>query len=318
MSTPTVSVIIPTYQRPDLVCDAIRSALAQSFTDLEVIVVVDGGDPATVTALDQLKDPRLRVLTPTEQMGNAAARNHGLDAATGTWIALLDDDDVWMKEKLSIQLDAAKAAQSRGIAMPIVSCRFVARSDTASFVWPRHLPEPSQPLSEYLFCRKRPGTGDGVVQTSTMLVPGALFDQARFDPDCKRFVDVDWILRAVQIRGVEVVFPDARQPLSLWAMDDRPRISLEGAWRDDVDWIKARRHLTTSRARAAFLLTLPSIRAAREGDIRALWLLLQAALSEGRPGLAELVFHVANFTLPHSLKHWLARRAAGPSKTPSA
>ncbi len=310
--SPEVSVVIPTHQRPALVVEAVASALNQTFRDLEVVVVVDGDDPATVAALSAIEDDRLRVILHAVALGNAAARNAGLDVTRGRWVALLDDDDLWQPEKIALQLAAGRAALARGVAAPVVSCRFVARTGTADLIWPRRLPVPGQAVSDYLFRRHRPTTGDGVVQTSTVLAPAALFRRVRFDPDCARFVDVDWLLRAAHEAAAQVVFAAPDRPLSFYRIEDRPRISNSGAWRDDVAWIRQRAHLVTGRATSSFLLTLASLRASREGDMSALPILLAQAVRAGRPGWAELVFHVANFAVPPRAARWLAaRNAAG-------
>lgn len=305
---PEISVVIPTFGRPEIVVEAVRSALAQEGPALEVVVVPDDDDHAAVAALKVIGDPRLQLALPGRRLGNAEARNHGIRAARGGWIALLDDDDLWLPGKLAAQLGAAEACP---LPCPIVTCRFLARSDTAQFLWPRRMPEPREPVGDYLFRRRRPPTGDGVVQTSTILAPRALFEVVPFDAECRRFVDVDWLLRAAREPGTGLVFADPSRPLSVWRMEARSRISTTGDWREDVAWIAARRHLVSDRAAAAFLLTLPSIRAARQGEFRALPALLRAALAEGRPGWAELAFHFGNFALPPALKDRLARLTGG-------
>lgn len=307
--TPEVSVVVPTHGRPELVVEAVRSALAQSWRDLEVIVVVDGLDTGrTMAALAGIRDPRLRVIRPGRQLGNAGARNRGVDEARAPWIALLDDDDLWMPDKIERQLAAARFA---GADLPVVSCRFEARSETDAFVWPRRMPVGGRAtglaVGDYVMCRRRPPTGDGVVQTSTVMAPAELFRRVPFDPDCRRFVDVDWLLRAARVEGVALVFAAPERTLAVWRIDDRPRVSLQEGWREDVAWMRARRHLVSPRAYAGFMLTLPSIRAAREGDRGALPRLLREALAVGRPGWAELVFHLGNFAFGPGLRHRLAR-----------
>ena len=300
--------MVPTFRRPDLVPQAVASALAQTRRDIEVVVVVDGeGEDGTIEALAAIDDARLRVLRPGRRLGNAAARNLGIAAARGRWIALLDDDDLWMPDKIERQLAAAEAAD---VPLPVVSCRFVARSETDEFVWPRRLPEPrtsGRAVGDYVLRRRRPATGDGVVQTSTVMAPAALFRACPFDPECRRFVDVDWLLRAAQVEGMALLFAAPDRPLAVWRIDDRPRISLQGGWREDVEWMRGRRHLVSPRAYAGFMLTLPSIRAAREGDRRALPGLIREALRVGRPGWAETAFHLGNFAFGPAMRRRLAR-----------
>ena len=105
---PTVSVVIPTHNRRELLLRTIHSVLAQEALDFEVVVVDDGSTDGTAEAIRVLNDPRVRVLRNERPVGVAAARNMGAEAATGSWIALLDDDDLWSPEKLRQQLAAAE------------------------------------------------------------------------------------------------------------------------------------------------------------------------------------------------------------------
>ncbi|KAF0675897.1 glycosyltransferase family 2 protein [Profundibacterium mesophilum] len=301
---PQISVVIPTYGRPEMVLEAVTSALSQKGPSLEVIVVPDGDDPAAIASLARIGDPRLRIVRPGAHVGNAEARNCGIRAARGTWIALLDDDDLWLEGKLAAQIEAARSC---ALPRPIVTCRFLARTETQEFFWPRRLPAAGEPMGDYLFRRRRPPTGDGAIQTSTILAPRALFAEVPFDPDCKRFVDIDWLLRAARAEGTGILFAAPERPMAVWRMDDRDRISMKGNWQDDVTWIEQRRDLVTPAAAAAFTLTLPSIRAARQGDRRAALALLRKARSFGQAGRAELLFHLGNFILPGRLKSLLAQ-----------
>jgi glycosyltransferase involved in cell wall biosynthesis len=111
MSRLEVSVVIPTRNRWALLesC-ALPSALSQTRVDLEVVVVDDGSTDATPGWLERLDDARVRVLRHPRSRGRAAARNTGIGAARGAWIAFLDDDDLWSPMKLRRQLDVARPA----------------------------------------------------------------------------------------------------------------------------------------------------------------------------------------------------------------
>lgn len=102
---PKVSVVIPTYNRASTVPRAIESVLAQTFTDLEVIVVDDGSSDDTETALREKFGDRIRYLAQSNQ-GASIARNRGVQESRGEWIAFLDSDDLWEKEKIEWQLKA--------------------------------------------------------------------------------------------------------------------------------------------------------------------------------------------------------------------
>jgi glycosyltransferase involved in cell wall biosynthesis len=102
---PTVSVIIPTYNRGHMVGRAIRSVLSQTFEDLELIIVDDGSRDKTDEVVDRFRDPRIRYIRHHTNRGAQAARNTGIDAARGDYVSFLDSDDEWLPEKLRRQVE---------------------------------------------------------------------------------------------------------------------------------------------------------------------------------------------------------------------
>lgn len=107
--SPEVTVVIPTRNRWGLLRRTLAGALAQDSVDLEVVLVDDGSTDETRT-LGECDQRRLRVIRLPERRGSAHARNAGIAAARGRWVAFLDDDDLWAPLKLRLQLDAAEAA----------------------------------------------------------------------------------------------------------------------------------------------------------------------------------------------------------------
>jgi glycosyltransferase involved in cell wall biosynthesis len=105
---PLVSVIVPTRDRPELLTTTLRSIVQQHSVPLEIVVVDDASSdsdavPAVVEALD---DGRIRILRQPVSAGVSTARNRGLAASTGTWIAFCDDDDLWAPDKIDRQVHA--------------------------------------------------------------------------------------------------------------------------------------------------------------------------------------------------------------------
>src|SRR5216683_7251951 len=101
-SNPLVSAIIPTYNRTHIICDAVESILAQTYRQIEVIVVDDGSKDDTLPRLKQYGD-RIRVVSQANA-GPAAARNRGIAMAQGELIAFLDSDDLWLSTKIERQV----------------------------------------------------------------------------------------------------------------------------------------------------------------------------------------------------------------------
>src|SRR5262245_40987394 len=112
----TISVIIPLYNRRAEIGRALRSALRQSRAPDEIVVVDDASGDGSAEAVAALGEGRIRLLRHERNQGAAAARNTGIAAAVGDWIALLDSDDEWESEKLARQLDALRTAPDAPLA----------------------------------------------------------------------------------------------------------------------------------------------------------------------------------------------------------
>ncbi|MFE9657516.1 glycosyltransferase family 2 protein [Micromonospora sp. NPDC006431] len=309
--TPDVSVVIPTCDRPDLVLRAVRSALAQTVDTIEVIVVVDGADEATLKALAAVPDDRLRVVPLAERGGAPNARNVGAGEARAEWTAFLDDDDEWLPEKLAVQLAAARSA---GAPLPVVASRLVNRTPRAEFVLPRRLPEPGEPISEYLTVRRGLFHGDGFIQTSTIMAPTELLRRVPFTVGLRRQQELDWTLRAVSHPDVDLVMTE--EALVVWHQDeDRPRISLQSPWAAQFEWLQEIRPLLTPRAYAALAMSVISSMAATTRSFRVFRLLLAEARRHGRPSLIDYVTYLQIWLIPPDLRHQLRDRVLNRRRT---
>ncbi|MFI7021281.1 glycosyltransferase family 2 protein [Micromonospora sp. NPDC049900] len=316
--TPQVSVVVPTFARPSLVTRAVRSVLAQTVTDIEVIVVVDGPDAATGAALAEIGDPRVRVVELPGRGGAPNARNTGIREARAPWTALLDDDDEWLPTKLAVQFDVARRSR---VSSPVVASRLINKTPRAEFVLPRRLPEPGEPISEYLTVRRGLFHGDGFIQTSTIMAPTELLRRVPFTVGLRRQQELDWTVRATGHPDVELVF--AAEPLVLWHQDeDRPRISLSSPWEAQLAWLQGIRPLITPRAYAAITMSIISSMAAPTRSLRVFRLLLAEARRHGSPGLVDYLTFAQIWLIPPALRHRvrdriLARRTVRPAP-PSA
>ncbi len=113
VTTPRVSVIMPTYNYGRYVADAIESIQAQTFGNFEIVVVDDGSTDDTAAILARLAEPRLKVIRQ-ERAGTASARNRGLEAARGEFITWLDADDLWKPTFLERHLAVLEAEPEVG------------------------------------------------------------------------------------------------------------------------------------------------------------------------------------------------------------
>jgi glycosyltransferase involved in cell wall biosynthesis len=119
---PKVSVIIPTYNRADLLPRTIKSSLNQTFKDFELIIVDDGSTDNTKEVVEKFKkkDNRVKYIWQENSGGPASPKNKGIKASKGEYIAFLDDDDEWFPEKIEKQLEIFENSKVKNIG--IVAC----------------------------------------------------------------------------------------------------------------------------------------------------------------------------------------------------
>jgi glycosyltransferase involved in cell wall biosynthesis len=190
MPNPKVSVIIPTHDRPELVPGAVRSVFAQTFKDIEIIVVDVGvKSRAKEVLVEFLSDSRFRYVEhPTELLGGAA-RNVGAKLATGEYLAFLDDDDEWLPEKLEMQMNALNnASRKAGFCFSAVvndygeGKQIISRTDDGE-----------KDLSEIAYSRMK-----GFL-TVTLIIRKTVFDEVGgFDEALPSHQDPELILRIAQ------------------------------------------------------------------------------------------------------------------------
>jgi glycosyltransferase involved in cell wall biosynthesis len=178
---PFVSVIIPTRNRPDLLREAIDSVRAQTFTNYEIIVVINGADNPLMPRTLEVANGAGCIVLRIQQAGIAIALNAGIEAARGEWIALLDDDDLWAPSKLETQLKTAEAA-----AADVVFCDYCIFDKTSCVPNPRLRPPRLQPISEAMLMRDY-----GRVCSLALLKRAAVLAVGGFD---ETIVAPDWDL----------------------------------------------------------------------------------------------------------------------------
>lgn len=207
--SPTVSVIIPAYNRATTILHAIRSVLGQTFQDFELIVVDDGSTDLTGAAVQNTLDRRIRLLRHEKNLGAAAARNTGMQAARGAYVAWLDSDDEWLPGKLEIQL--------RALADSAHKASYTAFERVEGKIARVNVPENPDYKKLFLGCGLGPG--------STLLFDRSLLDEIGYlDLSLRRYEDWDWLLRYCEKYSLLVV----EQPLAkIHFSPNRPSVHVE-------------------------------------------------------------------------------------------
>lgn len=115
-------MILPTYNRANVVGRAIRSVLAQTFTDLELLVIDNGSTDETASVVAQFDDSRLIYFRENQRIGAATARNIGVEKSRAPLVAFQDSDDEWLLNKLALQVEKMESASARP---DMVTCEYL-------------------------------------------------------------------------------------------------------------------------------------------------------------------------------------------------
>lgn len=212
---PEVSVVIPTRNRWQLLSThGLPSALSQIDVALEVIVVDDGSTDETLAALSRLGDPRVRVLRNEGARGISGARNTGIEAARGEWLAFLDDDDVWSPRKIRSQLDRVEGAAYWVFSSVIV----IGEGFRPLYALP--LPDPAHVERMLLEGNVIPGGPSNVVASTGLVRDVGAFDESLLHTE-------DWDL---WIRLARSGPPIVCREVHVGSLEHAQRSALHGGW----------------------------------------------------------------------------------------
>ena len=247
MSAPVISVVIPTYNRAQILCRTIDNVLQQTYTPSEVIVVDDGSTDDTLQRLDRYGS-RLKVICQPNA-GPAAARNRGIEMARGEFIAFQDSDDLWGNTKLERQV---LLLQKAGPQVPVCICnaelRYVTRPHTTAFAAAWLFP----PYEEGLWTNPSEVFATRFVwfcQTS-LIRREVLSRTGGFDPALKYHEDYDLPLRL----AMEGPWAYIREPLTIWHEG-----SLD-SWSHKAEIEESTMKLCEIRVREKALISLRSVK----------------------------------------------------------
>lgn len=187
MQKPTVSVIIPTYNREKTILRAVNSIFVQTMQDFEVIIVDDASTDKTIDILNShFTDSRLKIVKNIKNLGTSGAKNVGLEHSSGKYIALLDSDDEWLPEKLEKQIQFMES-NSRDFPLSFTSV-YVHREEQQKALL-RH-PRKVGTWFESLLLGETFNLG------STLIATKECFNKVgQFSTKLDRFEDRDWTIR---------------------------------------------------------------------------------------------------------------------------
>ena len=210
---PTVSVVITTYDRPSYLPRAVESVSRQTYDRIELILVDDASPtPASETvSADDYQFPEFEIVRHDENKGPNAARNTGVSAANGKYVAFLDDDDRWVPEKVERQVDLFEGADQD---LGVVSTGWKrVRNDSIEDVWIP--PTIEGDITKALLCQNVVGT------QSAVMVRTEIAKRVPLDERFPRWADQEWYVSL----STECEFDRIREPLVIHEFETHNRIT---------------------------------------------------------------------------------------------
>jgi glycosyltransferase involved in cell wall biosynthesis len=276
--TPFFTVVIPVYNRATVLGDALRSVLAQTEQDFEIVVVDDGSTDHPERTVQEVGDPRI-VLARQDNGGGGAARNTGIDMAQGRFIAFLDSDDEFLPHHLATMRKLLDGTfRVAGYARIVVD-----RGEGRAFLKPPRAICNGENMATYLLCDR------GFVPTSTMVVERDMAKIVRFHENLAAAEDTDFAIR-LTLAGVRFVM--AEKPSVHWHdLGDPNRLSSGRRSATMLQWIEELRPQIPITAYYGCLGWAYAKYVATQDRFAALKLYLNAVLHGCyRPSLAVIVF----------------------------
>lgn len=310
----TVSVVIPTRNRPRLVVRAVSSALSQTYRWINVVVVVDGPDQDTVNALEALNDERIKIVALKENVGGSQARNIGVEEASGDWIAFLDDDDEWSAQKIARQMELVAKLDDKRV---IVACQFVERSGETARIYPLRSPEPGETIDSYMCHPRGLRSGGELLQTSTLLAPRALLLDVPFRRGLKRGQEFIWLIEA-GTRGSAALHlvPETLSFFNADGFSDEVRISKKPNWQSFYGALQTIQHLFRPDAYAYCIATRVLTDAiACDEPLKVKFSLLEACLLSGGATPKCLFVYLYIWFLPDATRRRIGKQLRALKRT---
>ncbi len=207
-----VSVIVPTYNVEQYIAKTIKSILAQTYTNFELLVINDESPDRSVEICQQFKDPRIKIISQKNR-GLAGARNTGIRHAKGDYLAFLDSDDLWLPEKLEKHVKHLESSPTVGISFS--RSAFIDVNDKELGIY--QMPKLKDITAEHLLCRNPIGNGSApVIRRETLdeikfedNIHGEIED-FYFDDRFRQSEDIEcWIRIAIQTKWQIEGIPEA-------------------------------------------------------------------------------------------------------------
>jgi glycosyltransferase involved in cell wall biosynthesis len=291
-----VSVVIPTIGN-NLLSESVFSVLSQTRAVHEIIIVAD-----TLERINHPASDKIKLIRTGPGAGGNVARQAGIDASTGNLIALLDDDDMWLPDKIETQLKAVYESTRGNADFWLSSTRIhIKFSEGSETTVPLKRYEAGTKLPHYLFKRTGIMSHHGYIQSSAMLFPRTLAMEVPFDVTLRFHQDISWVVD-VCARYPDIPYVQCWKDLVI-KNSVQASVSKTITPEKSIAWAQGRLS-GEGRILGDFILTQSLFFAKRNESAAEMIRTISSGLRLGSPGLAAIVYSILT-----TLKALITRKA---------
>lgn len=238
---PQISVIIPCYNNAQHIGRTLKSVLAQTIKDFEIIIINDASPDwnKTLPVIKAFNDDRIKIISHKKNKNGAAARNTGIKAAPGKYIAFLDADDEWLPNHLEDSVAFLNETNTT-----LSYCRSIIKTNNfKDLTLPSEGIKVNEKIGNYLFCN------EGFIPTSTFVYIKELVP-VLFNPQLKRHQDYDFLLKAEAV-GCTIAMSPHTGAIVHW--ENNNPASKGGTWKYSLNWAAQYKSYLSNKAYANFI-----------------------------------------------------------------
>ncbi|AZZ60659.1 glycosyltransferase family 2 protein [Oenococcus sp. UCMA 16435] len=249
---PTVDVVIPTYKRPEerdrqnyMLKDALNSVFQQSYPVNKVFVVVDGRSEIAKEIVADFHEDQIRIIESNEKNGGGSARNLGIRASKADFVAFLDDDDLWDKNKIEKQLAVLKDYSPNDLVFSFTQVK--SEESNHYDLLPASGPRKGWSFAEYIFLH------NGYMTTSTIMSSRGLLAKNMFTEKLPKHQDWDWLFKADFFCHAKAVY--VGRPLTIYRTQYAGRsmsVSQRNTWHYSHEWMLRYQKYLSKEVAASF------------------------------------------------------------------
>ncbi|MEH7383360.1 glycosyltransferase [Bacillus sp. JJ1533] len=240
---PLISIVIPTFNRGNIIKETIFSVIEQTYKNIEIIIIDDASTDDTEKVINDIYDRRIKYVKLNKNTSGTKPRNLGISISKGEYIAFLDSDDLWLPNKLERQIRFIEDSKLSNKPVMFFTGLIIRNGKTE--VYKINNNYSNEDIMDYIL------VGNNTVQTSTYLVSSSIAKETLFNKNLKKHQDWDFCLR---LQKNNVTFTYLPECLTIWNVDIKNNRLSNSYKNEDISlvWFNQNKKYLSLKAQLAF------------------------------------------------------------------